>query len=54
MKKTYFAPVMECEAFETKDVITVSFYGVMITYNNDYTATGDGVPTADRSEFDFN
>lgn len=47
MKKTYVAPVMEREMFETSDVITASVF----TFNNEgKNAAAGNVPTVDVNE----
>lgn len=47
MKKTYIAPMMEKEIFETSDVITVSFNGAALNVTPDEPTAG--IPVVDAS-----
>lgn len=52
MKKTYIAPMMEREIFETSDVITVSFNGNVL--NIDPEDTTAGIAVVDVNDLTFN
>lgn len=53
MKKTYIAPMMEKEIFETSDVITVSFNGNGLNINPEEPAT-TGIAVVDVNDLTFN
>ena len=52
MKKTYIAPMMEKEIFETSDVITVSFNGNGLNINPEEPTAG--IAVVDVNDLTFN